>query len=105
MTYTATYTEPSTDSLGNPLTDLSYCKVAVITTVAGLGTLTSPAIPASAAAGGGEVSSSISIIWGPVPSQAISLEFKASCFDSLGNESFYSSSVKFAVDPYPLNLE
>lgn len=98
--FTVNYTEPTTNSDGSALTDLDHCNV---TTQAGSqSAAVSSNIAASAATGGGVQNPVITMLWGPVPSQALPLSFSVTCTDSTGNTGAIGTPVLFAVDPYPL---
>lgn len=98
--FTVNYTEPTINADGSALTDLDHCNV---TTQAGTQTaVVSSNIAASAATGGGAQAPVITMLWGPVPSQALPLSFSVTCTDSTGNTGAVSGPSLFAVDPYPL---
>lgn len=98
--FTVNYTEPTTNADGSALTDLDHCNV---TTQAGSQTaVVSSDIAASAATGGGAKAPVITMLWGPVPSQALPLSFSVTCTDGTGNTGTVGGPVLFAVDPYPL---
>ena len=101
-TFTATFTEPTTNSDASALTNLSYCNVYVL--VPGQSAVKSANITASAATGGGVQTPSVPIVWGPVPSRALSLQFWVTCTNTSGLESSASPITTLAVDPYPLRL-
>jgi len=98
--FTVNYTESTTNRDGSSITDLDHCNV---TTQAGTQTaVVSSNIAASAATGGGAQAPVITMLWGPVPSQALPLSFSVTCTDATGNAGTVGGPVLFAVDPYPL---
>lgn len=98
--FVVSYTEPTTSADGTAITDLDHCTVY---TQAGIQTVVeSSNIAASSPTGGGQQVPVVTLLWGPVPSQALPLDFSVTCTDSTGNESVVGSHILFTIDPYPL---
>jgi len=98
--FVVAYTEPSLNADSTPLTDLDHCNVYMLADSQAV--VESSNIAASGPTGGAQQLPVVTLTWGPVPSQALPLDFSVTCTDAVGNESAVGSHVLFAVDPYPL---
>lgn len=91
---TATYTEPALNADGSALVDLDhtsvYYRIGTAEPVKG------PAVPASAPAGGGAITTQVNV---PVAAgQEADVDFWATATDASGNESVPSATVRVRID-------
>lgn len=104
-TFTVDYVEPTTNADGSALTNLTLCTPKVTGWPAlGGGLVTFSTIPASVGTGGGTQSVDLNVVWGPVSSQALPLQFIVTCTNSTSQESV-QAVFPLTIDPYPLDLQ
>ena len=96
---TVTYTEPSTNTDGSPLTDLARTNVYTEILLPGQTPVKGPNVAASASTGGGAISTTITVpIGATLPIKEANVKVWATATDLSGNESLPSTVVTKRVD-------
>ena len=96
---TVTYTEPSTNTDGSPLTDLARTNVYTEILLPGQAPVKGPNVAATALGGGGAVSTTITVpIGAALAIKEANVRVWATATDTSGNESVPSTAVTKRVD-------